>query len=106
MASVFDGMASVISVTLGDTVTITPIAGVAYDLDAVFREEPQEFEIGSGGTVPMLKPVLSAPVDQLVGLARGDVVDPKNGKTYRVLSSLSAGSPAVDGFIDIELEVI
>jgi len=106
MTNVFDGMASVISDTLGDTVTITPITGVPYDLVAVFREEPEQFDLASGGSVPMLSPTLSAPKDRLAVLAPGDVVDPKNGKTYRVISSLSAGSPAADGFIDIELEVI
>ena len=106
MTNLFDGIASVISETLGDTVTITPLAGGAYDVVAIFREEPEYFELEQGGRVPTIRPALSVPADQLTALQVGDVVGPINGKTYRVISSQTAGSPAADGFIDIELEAV
>jgi len=105
-SSVFDGLASTISNVLGETITITPISGPAYAVVALFRDEPTEINNGDGRTTLAVLPTLSMPKDQLVNLNVGDLVGPINGKIYKVISSITAGSPAADGFLDIELELV
>ena len=104
--SIFDGLASTINSVLGETITITPTIGSAYAVVAMFRDEPTEINNGDGRTTLAVLPTLSVPNDQLVNLGFGDLVGPINGKTYKVISSITAGSPAADGFVDIELEIV
>jgi len=106
MSSIFDGAAGLIRGVIGGAVTIYP-GGVATDIEAVFREEPM---LASGGyeseQITVVQPVLRADRRDVFALAVGDIVDPHNGKAYRVVSDLPQGSPADDATVEIELEKV
>lgn len=107
MSSIFDGAAGLIRGVLGGTVTIYPYGVPTVLTTAVFREEPM---LASGGfeeaQVTVVQPFLRADRRDVVELKVGDVVDPHNGKTYRVVSDMPQGSPADDATVEIELEKI
>jgi len=103
MTSVFDGVAGVLNSVFGAPVVYLPAGGDASEIQSVFRNEPVEIE-EEDGSVVMLSASWRVPADLAVGVARGDRIQPGNGKTYKILSRIPQGSPAPDGFVLFELE--
>jgi hypothetical protein len=105
MTSVFDGMATVIGKVLGATVIHVDAFGVSHDLTgAIFRVGPVEIQDDDGRVVLLVVPSLSVQRPAADSIRRGDMINPGNGKIYRVETSQPGGSPAPDAFVTIELE--
>ena len=106
MASIFDGMTGILDGVLGASLTVQPKDGAARTVQAIFREGPVVVLGQDGQEVTTVLPTLSGDRRLIGDLVRGGTVTPSNGKTYRCLSALPSGSPAVDGRLVIELERI
>lgn len=106
MTSLFDGMAEVLSDVFGAPVAVEPVQGAGTDIQAVFRREPIEVEGDDGAPVLILSPTLQ--VSQSVALQRNDEVLPSvsPGERFRVANSQRTRSPASDGFVIYELELV
>lgn len=104
MTSVFDGMAGIINGVLGDTVTVLPAVGSSFDLAGIFREEPIEVLEADGRGVLIMSPTLSVQKPLSASLAKGDVIQPSDGRQFKVVNRQSNGSPASDAFVIFELE--
>jgi hypothetical protein len=105
--SLFDGLAAALSDTFGAAVTITPPAGAPSTVQGVFRVMPTEVEAG-GRPVIVDLPTLRVPRNAAGGIVVGAEVEPSEraGETYRVLTVHRSTSPAEDGFLVCELELV
>jgi len=99
-------MAGLLNDVFGDPVTITPVNGASYELQAVFRREPLEVAGDDGVPVLILNPTLKVP--EATKLSREDLVEPsiEPGKRYEVQSGEPSPSPAGDRFVFYELELV
>jgi len=105
MTSAFDGMAGVIGKVLGATVIHVDALGVSRELTgAIFRVGPVEIQDDDGRVVLLVVPSLAVQRPAADAILRGDLINPGNGKIYRVESSQPNGSPAPDAYVTIELE--
>lgn len=104
MTDVFDGMAGVINSVLGDRVTVAPAMGAPFDLHAIFREDPVEVLDDEGRGVLLMSPSLSVQKPDDVLLTRGDVIQPPDGRSFKIVNGQPNGSPATDAFVIFELE--
>lgn len=107
MTTIFDGLASTINGVLGGSVTVLP-GGIApsYELRAMFRRDPVSVLGAEGSELVALRPLLHVPLDLAGDLRRGDVIQPGDGKSYKILSRDVTGSPASDAFQIFELEEV
>lgn len=99
-------MAGVLGAVLGTSVSWTPHGGSATDIDAIFREDPVAEADDQGREILVTMPSLRVQRPAAVAIARGDIVEPGNGKTYRILNKHPSGSPASDAFVLFELEIL
>lgn len=108
MPSVFDGMTGVLNAVFGAPVLYLPAGGAAVGVQSVFREAPIEQLTEDGGSVWSVTPVWIVPNTEVVarGIARGDQIEPGNGKRYILLKPMTSGSPADDRFITFSLELV
>jgi len=105
MSSIFDGLATTLTDILGETVRVYPGGGAGIDVTGLFREDPVEAADEFASTSQLvLETTLRVPGDMASGISVGDVVDPGNGHTYKVVNMTHSGSPAADGFIIFVLE--
>jgi hypothetical protein len=103
---VFDGMGSLCVGVFGDSVSVTPPGGVARDMRAIFREQPEPVLGADGFEIMTVMPTLSALGTDVADLIPDGTVDPGNGKIYRCIAPMKSGSPAADAIIKIQLERI
>jgi hypothetical protein len=103
MTAVFDGMAGVFNTVFGAPVLHTASGASAVEVQAIFREEPVEVLDDQGHTVLTIGPTLAVqkPTDQTIQF--DDLINPGNGKLYRVENSIGNGSPASDAFVIFDL---
>lgn len=106
MTSVFDGMAGVISATLGASATYLPVTGSAAQIRGVFREEPIEVAREDGSVVLIEAPTMRVSRAVLADVRRGDRFLLADGRTFKVLNRIGTGSPAADAFFVYELELV
>ncbi|TQS74024.1 hypothetical protein ERN12_05955 [Rhodobacteraceae bacterium] len=104
MMGVFEGMAGVLSDVLGAPVRYLPATGRPRDIQSIFREEPVTVTGDDGRDVLIVAPSWRVSRDLVAELARGDLVQPGNGRTYKVVNHMPTGSPACDGLLLCELE--
>jgi hypothetical protein len=104
----FDGMAGALTKIFGAPVThVARPSGAVTVLQSVFRESPVEVLDSEGGqSVWGVSPTWRVAQPEAAGIARGDEIQPGNGRTYRVLNRIAGGSPAADRFWMFELEDI
>jgi hypothetical protein len=108
MASVFDGMAGALNGVFGAPVTYQPQDGNAVELRGIFRKNPIEVSDEDGHALWILRPTVRLHRSDVPNIRRGDLIQPsvEAGNTYRVVNSPETGSPAADGFVICELEVV
>ncbi len=106
MQGPFRGVASSLVRAFGGTVTLHHGTPQAREVVAVFRQVPRRVDAHNGLEIETLVPVLRAPRDVLADLSEGDLVDPKDGQIYRFLFFEESASPASDGLITAQLEVL
>jgi hypothetical protein len=99
----FGGIAATLSAVFGGPVTITPAGNPARDIQAVFRNSPQEIEADNGVIIQTSSPTLRAHKSDVADLFDGDLVDPKNGKIYKFLAQDPPESPADDALVTVHL---
>lgn len=104
MTSIFDGMAGVLNSVFGAPVWYLPQSGGGWHVHSVFREEPVEVNDAEGAAILILAPTWKVPANLATAIARGDMIEPGNGKRYTVVNRLPGGSPAVDAYVMFELE--
>ena len=111
--SIFDGMAGLLNEVFGDPVTHRPAAGLPSVIRSVLREDPVNLAEEDGpaviGTALVWK--VPAPAAAAAEIADGDEIDgwaggPFEGRTFRILNKVPAGSPAADRFILYMLEEV
>lgn len=107
MASVFDGVSTTLASVFGAPVTITADgSGASSVVQGVFRRAPVEVVQDDGSMLLAHQPVLSVPANSAASIARNDQVEPGDGKTYRIVSRETKGSPADDGMQMFHLEEV
>ncbi|MEJ6397039.1 head-tail joining protein [Yoonia sp. 208BN28-4] len=104
--SLFRGMGSLSVGVFGATVSVIPHGGVARNIRATFREQPEAIVLPDGLETITVMPTLSGVASDVRDLIPDGVVDPGNGKTYRCIAPMTSGSPAADALIKIQLERI
>lgn len=107
MTSLFDGMSGILSGMFGAPVAVQPVTGAPYTVQGVFRLTPIEVATEEGFAVLERRPTLQVQRD-LARFARGDLVTPSiaGGAQYRVANAAPNVSPAADGFVLYELELV
>ncbi|GAB5431216.1 MAG: hypothetical protein EpisKO_05860 [Epibacterium sp.] len=106
MQGPFRGVASSLARAFGGTVTLHHGTPQARDVVAIFRQVPRRVDAHNGLEIETLVPVLRAPRDALADLSEGDLVDPRDGQIYRFLFVEDSPSPASDGLVSAQLEVV
>jgi hypothetical protein len=106
MTGLFDGHAGALNSLFGAPVTFLPGAGGEVTVHSVFREEPIEVATAEGGSVLTTGPTWRVPRNAGVTPVRGDRLRLADGRTYKILNRITSGSPAADGFVNYELEVL
>ncbi|MBS8228410.1 hypothetical protein DYI42_19470 [Vannielia litorea] len=103
-------MAGLLSGVFGGVVTHTPDggAGMATEIEGVFREDPVDLPGEDNlGELRWITPTLAVTEPVALTLEEGDVIEPGNGKSYRVQPGAQpSGSPAADRFWTFPLEEI
>lgn len=110
MTGIFDGLAGMLSSVFGDVVTHTPDggSGMPAEIEGVFRAEPVDLPGEDDlGEFRWNGPTLSVTEPAALEIAEGDIIEPGDGKSYRVLpDGRHSGSPASDRFWTFSLELI
>lgn len=104
--SYFDGMAHTLNALFGDRVRYTAARRPARLVQSMFREAPTDAVDDDGREV-----IIFAPTWQLRGglapeLARGDRIEPGNGRVYAITNIRPSASPDTEAFVLCELERI
>lgn len=94
------------TLTFGGTVQVVPPTGDAFEVFGIFRETPIEVADGDGVDVLIVSPTLALPRPEYELVPAAAQIRPGNGSSYRILNRITEGSPAADGMILIELEMI
>ena len=105
MQGPFGGIAGTLSRVFGGVVTVTPAGGEARDIQAIFRHRPHRVDAENGVEITTNVPILRASISDVADLSEGDLVDPKDGVTYRYLFQENPESPAADALVNCHLEV-
>lgn len=105
MASIFDGVAAVLSdpVIFGAQVIYRPAADLPRSVASIFRRRPTEAEDSTGHPVLVMAPTWRVRQDLVPEIARGDRIEPGDGKVYEIMNVQHSGSPAADAFVVCEL---
>lgn len=106
MASVFEGVSSLICDVLGAPVTYLPQGAAARVIGSVFRLAPLEEVDPDGRAVLITSPTWSVPKSAVPDLAAGDQISPGNGRTYEICNFAPSGSPASDAMMICELREV
>lgn len=106
MTKLFDGIETLAGAVFGGSVTVHPSGGSGVVVQAIFRSEPVRTVDSEGFEVLIVAPTLRIPVGVAPTLRNGDLVQPGNGKSYRIVNTHPTGSPAVDAGLIHELEEI
>jgi hypothetical protein len=107
MAGPFDGLARILTASLGDAVTIYPGGGPGVSRRGILRREPVEIaeEFGGPGVLSVAA-YLKLPLSDATGLAPGDRVE-GGARAYRVANRVpSSGNPEADALQTFELEEV
>lgn len=107
MSTIFDGMAGILAEVLGSpAITWLPEGLPPVPVQSVFRLAPIEVAGPDGEPVLAMTPVWRVPTDPDWPREprRGDLLQPGDGHTYRLLSNHPSGSPAADKFLNFALE--
>jgi len=105
LTGLFDGVAGLFADVLGRPVNYTPVGGAPRGIRSIFREAPIEaVEPGDDRGVWIIAPTWRVQRHLVPEIARGDRIQPGNGRTYTILNAEPSGSPAEDGFLICELE--
>lgn len=104
--SLFDGMAGLLCDVMGGPVIWQPLAGAETEITSVFREEPMEVLGTDEFPVIVSQPTWRVAADRVEGWQAGDLIQPGNGKTYRIANAVPSASPADDGMMLFRLEVV
>ncbi|WP_444668407.1 head-tail joining protein [Cereibacter changlensis] len=104
MAAVFSGMTRIGATVFGAPVRYLPAAGAPREVQSVFREAPIEAVDPDGHPVLIVTPTWRVAPALVPELARGDRIEPGNGKTYAVQTIQPSGSAALDAAVICELE--
>lgn len=107
MTGIFDGMAGVIAGVLGrPDIAYTPAGGTARAVRSIFRETPVETQDSEGVSVLITSPSWRVERHLVPELRAGDMVEPGNGRAYRVKNVWPSGSPAADAAVICELSLV
>lgn len=106
MTALFDGMAGALNEVFGAPVLYRPLAGEVAVIQSVFRTEPVTVLDQDGGAVVIAEPTWRAPKDKVFGAVRGDLIEPGDAKTYRILRRIPNPSPATDAFAVFAMEEV
>ncbi|PHS21743.1 MAG: hypothetical protein COA84_15120 [Robiginitomaculum sp.] len=106
MASIFNGMATVLGGIFGDTVTITPSGQPSRDIQGILRVEPLDVLDQGGVSVATYQVWVKVHKDDAADLRSGDLIVGADGAQYKYVSKLPTGNPADDAFVTISLEAI
>lgn len=106
MTSLFDGMTGVLNDVFGAPVVHVPAAGGSNNLTGIFREDPIEVDTGEGDPITIVDPTLRLRATDAAGVAVGDQVTPEGKAAHKVASKVTGGSPASDGFVIFQLELV
>ncbi|MFD1913803.1 head-tail joining protein [Halodurantibacterium flavum] len=100
----FDGMAGLLTEIFGAPVLFRPALEEPRTVASVFRETPIEVTDSDGRAVLIVAPTWRVRRDLVPEVARGDRIEPGNGKVYEIVNAQPGGSPAGDAFWLCELE--
>jgi len=100
----FDGMAGLLNGVFGGSVIHIPAVGAAVTIQGIFRREPIQVADDYGREILVEMPSLRVLKPVAATIATGDVIQPGDGRDYRVLSSHDSGSPGADAFVVFALE--
>lgn len=104
MTSLFDGMAGLISGVFGrPDIVYIPANGMERMVQSIFRETPVEAQNSEGVAVLVTSPSWRVERHLVPEIARGDRIEPRNGKRYRIQNVWPSGSPAADAAVLCEL---
>lgn len=109
MTSVFDGMAGALNGVFGAPVTYRAAGGSpAVTLRGIFRRSPIEVAGEDGHPLWILNPTVRLHRSAVPDIRRGDLIQPSGhpGATYKIVNSPETASPAADGFVICELELV
>jgi len=109
MTSIFDGLTGILTGVLGDPgITWLPVGHDAVVVESIFRLSPVEVGGADGEPVMAMTPVWRVPFDPAWPREpkRGDIIQPGDGKSYRILWKQPSGSPAADHFLLFGLELV
>lgn len=104
MSSIFNGMAGILSDVLGAEVQYFRAAEPGRAVQSMFRESGAEAFDQDGHPVLVVAPTWRVGRDLVPQIARGDRIEPGNGRTYKILNYDLSASPADDAFLICELE--
>lgn len=105
MASIFDGMAGLLSDVFGSPIIHTSADGSERTITGIFRGHPVDLSEEDGHTVLEIAPTLRVTSQAAVGILVGDRILPTGAAVHRVLNRIPSGSPASDAFVIFELEL-
>jgi hypothetical protein len=106
MASIFDGVAHTLNALFGDQVRYTAAGRPARPVQSMFREELADAEDDSGRAVIIGIPTWKVRGGLVPELARGDRIEPGNGRVYAITNFRPSASPDAEAFVLCELERI
>lgn len=104
MTGLFDGMGTIVAGVLGAPVTVTPLGGNPRSIEAAFREGPRMVAGEDGFERQTVLPTLTGLQSDLADLVPGGIVEPGNGRSYKVTGWMPTGSPASDAMAELGLE--
>ena len=104
MASVFDGMAGVLTSVFGASVLFVPQVGTSRAIQSVFRETPITIVGEDGRDLLIFAPTWRVQKDLLSNAVRGDQIEVTGGRRFGIKNQIGSGSPADDAFVIYELE--
>lgn len=106
MTRLFDGVAGLLADSLGASVRHRPVGGDPAGIQSVFRTDPIEVLGADGGPALISQPTWRVPADRAAGIKPEDLIEPWDGKTYRVVNRIMSGSPGADRFHIFALELV
>lgn len=106
MTSIFDGMGPTLRALLGGSVSVTPVGGSAQTVTAIFRASESVMTQLDGFERQSFLPVVHVNRADLAKFPVRAMVEPGDGKKYRVVAPLNSGSPAFDANVPVQLELV
>jgi len=106
MPSIFDGVAHTLNALFGDQVRYTAADRPPRLVQSMFREAPIDAVDDDGREVIIFAPTWQLRSGLVPELARGDRIEPGNGRVYAITNIRPSASPDAEPFIVCELERI